>query len=175
MRLMVPDNGVLLGHTAGTEGQASGDDSGQTLRDGSDGESDGDLEVVDGALHPGSTVSGVVEVSDVDCPDSDADEGDNLGQLLTELVELLLERGLDLLGLAHLGTDAADGGVQAGADDDTASLEENYTSLITNASAKQLELSFIKHQRNYYLEAIGHAFMKAIESLRSGKYVNVPS
>ncbi len=37
-------------------------------------------------------MSGVVEVSDVDGPDSDADEGDDLGQLLTELVELLLKR-----------------------------------------------------------------------------------
>ena len=123
----VPDDGVLLGHTAGAKSQAGGDDSGQTLRDGGDGESDGNLEVVDGALHPGSSVSGVVEVSDVDDPDGDADEGDDLGQLLTELVELLLKRGLDLLGLAHLGTDAADGGVQAGADDDTASLKESLS------------------------------------------------
>ena len=67
-------------------------------------------------------MSGVVEVTDVDGPDGDADEGDDLGQLLTELVQLLLQRGLDLLGLAHLGTDAADGGVEAGAGDDTASL-----------------------------------------------------
>jgi hypothetical protein len=45
------DNSVLLGHTAGAESQASGDDGGQTLGNGGDGESDGNLEVVDGTLH----------------------------------------------------------------------------------------------------------------------------
>ena len=29
--LVLPDNGVLGGHTAGAEGEAGGDDSGQTL------------------------------------------------------------------------------------------------------------------------------------------------
>ncbi len=29
-------------------------------------------------LHPGTSVSGVVEVTDVDGPDGDADEGDDL-------------------------------------------------------------------------------------------------
>lgn len=121
-----PDNGVLLGHTAGTEGQASGDDGRQTFGNGGDGQSYGDLEVVDGALDPGATMSGVVKVTDVDGPDSDADNGDNLGQLLAELVEFLLQRSLDLLGLGHLGTDLTDGGVEAGADDDTAGLAGGY-------------------------------------------------
>lgn len=45
------DDGVLLGHTPRTQGQASGDDSGQTFRDGSHGQGDGDFEVVDGTLN----------------------------------------------------------------------------------------------------------------------------
>jgi hypothetical protein len=52
-------------------------------------------------------VSGVVEVANVDSPDGNANEGDNLGQLLTELVELLLQGSLDLLSLRHLSTDLA--------------------------------------------------------------------
>lgn len=113
--------GVLLGHTAGSQSQASRDYSWQTFGNGSHGKSDGDLEVVDGSLDPGSTVSGVVEVSDVDGPDGDADDGDDLRQLFTELVQLLLQGRLDLLGLGHLGTDLTNGGVQSGSNDDTTS------------------------------------------------------
>ena len=69
-------------------------------------------------------MGGVVKVTDVDGPDGNADEGDDLGQLLSEFIEFLLEWGLDLLGLAHLGTDAANGGVQAGADNNTAGLDK---------------------------------------------------
>ena len=43
-------DGVLLGHTAGSEGEAGGDDSRQTLGDGGHGQRHSDLEVVDGAL-----------------------------------------------------------------------------------------------------------------------------
>ena len=64
----------------GSKSKAGGDDGGQTLRDGGDSESDGDLEVVDGALDPGATVGGVVEVTNVDSPDSNTDEGDNLNK-----------------------------------------------------------------------------------------------
>lgn len=117
-----PDDCVLLGHPAGSQCQASGDDSGQTLRDGGDSQSNGDLEVVDGTLDPGSTMSGIVEVANVDSPDGDANQGDDLGQLFTEFVQLLLQRSLDLFGLSHFGPDPANGGVQAGANDDSASL-----------------------------------------------------
>lgn len=44
------DDGVLLGHTTGAKSQASGDDGWQTLGNGSNSQSNGDLEVVDGAL-----------------------------------------------------------------------------------------------------------------------------
>ena len=92
------------------------------LRDGGDGESHSDLEVVDGALDPGATVGRVVEVSNVDGPDGNTDESDHLGELLAELVQLLLEGSLDLLGLSHLVSDLTNGGVAAGANDDTAGL-----------------------------------------------------
>uniref|UniRef100_A0A2M3YY06 Uncharacterized protein n=1 Tax=Anopheles braziliensis TaxID=58242 RepID=A0A2M3YY06_9DIPT len=115
-------DGVLLGHTARTQSQTGGDDSGQTLRDGSDGQSDGNLEVVHGTLDPGATVGGIVEVSNVDSPDGDANQRDNLRQLLTELIQLLLQRRLDLLGLRHLSTDLTDGRVQTSANDNTARL-----------------------------------------------------
>lgn len=46
-----PDDGVLLGHTAGTQSKTGGDDSGKTLRDGSYSKGHSNLEVVHGTLH----------------------------------------------------------------------------------------------------------------------------
>ena len=63
------------------------------------------LEVVDGSLDEGASVDGVVEVSDVDGPHGDADNRDELGQLLAELVKFLRERGLLGLGGGHSVTD----------------------------------------------------------------------
>lgn len=115
-------NGVLFGHTPGTQSQASRDYGGQTLGDSGYSESDGDFEIVDGALDPGSTVSRIVKVADVDGPHGDANHGDDLRQLLAELVQFLLQRRLDLLGLRHFRTNLTDGRVQTGSNDDTASL-----------------------------------------------------
>lgn len=114
-----PDNGILLGHTTGTQGETSGDDSGQTFWDGGYGESDSNFEVVDGTLDPGATVSGVIEVTNVDGPHSYADNGDDLRQLFTELIQFLLQGGLDFFSFRHFSPDFTDGGVQAGANDDT--------------------------------------------------------
>ena len=75
---IAPNNSILLCHPACTQGQASGDDSGQALWDGSHGQGDGDLEVVDGSLDPGSAVGRVVEVANVDGPHSHTDQGNNL-------------------------------------------------------------------------------------------------
>ena len=63
---------------------------------------DGNLDVVDCALHSGASVGGVVEVSDIDGPHSNADQGGHLGELLREDVKLLLERSFDLLGLLRV-------------------------------------------------------------------------
>lgn len=50
-------------------------------------------------------MDGVVEVADVDSPDSNADQRDDLGQLLAKLVQLGLQGGLLLLSGGHLVTD----------------------------------------------------------------------
>merc|ERR1712223_1241970 len=121
-RREAPHNSVLGSHPPGSKSKAGGDDGGQTLRDGGDSESDGDLEVVDGSLDPGATVSGVVEVTNVDRPHVNADQSDHLGKLLAELVQLLLQGGLDLLGSHHGFVDLANGGVGASADNDAPGL-----------------------------------------------------
>lgn len=53
-------------------------------------------------------MDGVVEVTDVDEPHSHTDEGDDFGELLTKLIQLLLQGGLLLLSGSHLVTDFTD-------------------------------------------------------------------
>jgi len=107
-RRQAADDGVLLGHAAGAQGQAGGDDGGKTLGDGGYGQRHSDLEVVDGPADPGASVDGVAKVADVDDPHGDADEGDDLGQLRAELIQLLLQGRLLLLGGRHLVADLTD-------------------------------------------------------------------
>lgn len=76
-----------------------------TFWDGSHSQSDGNLEVINGTTDPGSTMDRVVEVANVDHPDSNADQRDNLGELLTKFIQFLLQWGLLLLGGSHLVTD----------------------------------------------------------------------
>lgn len=66
-------------------------------------------------------MSGIVEVANVDGPDGNANDGDDLGQLFAEFVQFLLQRSLDFFSLRHFSPDFADGSVQAGAHNDTAS------------------------------------------------------
>lgn len=47
----------------------------------------------------------IVEMANVDEPDSHTDEGDDLGELLPKLIQLLLQGGLVLLRGGHLVTD----------------------------------------------------------------------
>ena len=77
-RRKLANKSVLLGHTAGTKSQTGGDDGWKTFRNGSYCQSDGDFEIVDGALDPAATVDRVAEVADVDQPDGNADVGDHL-------------------------------------------------------------------------------------------------
>lgn len=56
-------------------------------------------------------MDGVTEVADVDDPDSDAHQEDHFGELLAELIQLLLQGGLLGLGLHHLVSDLPDLGV----------------------------------------------------------------
>ena len=86
------NDGVLLGHSLGSECQTGGDDNRETFGNGGNTERDGDLEVVDGALGPVAAERGIVEVTDVDQPNENTDSGDDLGQAVTEIVQLLLKR-----------------------------------------------------------------------------------
>ena len=63
------------------------------------------LEIVDSALDEGTAVDGVVEVSDVDRPDSNADDGNELGKLLAEFVEFLSKGSLFGFSGGHLISD----------------------------------------------------------------------
>lgn len=112
------DDGVLLRHATRAQGEAGGDDGGQALGDGGHSQGHGDLEVIDRPSHPGAAVDGVTEVADIDDPDGHADEGDDLGELLAKLVQLLLQRRFLLLGGHHLIADLADLCGDAGGDDD---------------------------------------------------------
>ena len=62
----------------------------------------------------------VVEVPNVDGPDRNANDGDHLGQLLAELVQLLLQRGFVRLGLGDFRSDFANLRVQPSAKNDAA-------------------------------------------------------
>ena len=77
-RRQTAHDGVLLGHASGSQGEAGGDNSRKSLRNGRHCQRHRDLEVVDGTLDPRAPVSGVVEVTDVDSPHRDTDERDNL-------------------------------------------------------------------------------------------------
>ena len=63
----------------------------------------------------------VVEVTDVDCPDGDTNEGNDFGKLFAEFVELLSEGTLLLFHAGHGSADASDGGVETGSNNDTSS------------------------------------------------------
>mmetsp|Transcript_33669 Transcript_33669/g.39569 ORF Transcript_33669/g.39569 Transcript_33669/m.39569 type:complete len:572 (-) Transcript_33669:477-2192(-) len=112
-------NAVVGAHFASSKSQASRDDGGETLRDGSDGKSDGDLEVVDAALESGS-VDWVEELSVVHGPHEEADDENDLGKELAEVVDLLLERRLlfVLLSSLHFGVNATNGCLHASVGND---------------------------------------------------------
>lgn len=62
---------------------------------------------------------GVTEVADVDDPDCNADKGDDLGKLLAEFIQLLLQRGLLGLRGHHLIPDFPNLCVHSGGNDNT--------------------------------------------------------
>lgn len=113
------NDGILLGHATRAEGQAGGDDSRQAFRDGGHSQGHSNLKVIDGPSDPRAAVDGVSEVADVDDPHSHADQGDDLGELLAELIQLLLQRRLLLFCGCHLISDLTDLCGNAGSDDNT--------------------------------------------------------
>jgi hypothetical protein len=68
---------------------------------------------------------GIVEVGDVDEPDKNTDNGNDLGQSVSKVVELLLERG----GLRNLGgnvlVNIANGSVGSSKNNDSGSISSN--------------------------------------------------
>lgn len=118
-RRKTPHDCILLGHPAGAQRQASGNDSRKALGNGRHGQGHGDFEVVDRPTEPRATVHGVAEVADVDDPHSYADQGNDLGELLAELIQLLLQRGLLGLGGHHLVPDLPNFRVDPRGDNDT--------------------------------------------------------
>jgi len=119
------DDGVLFGHSVGTESQTGGDDGWKTFWDGGNSESDGNFEVVDGTFDPTATVHWIVEVTDVDGPDKNANDGDHFGQLFTEFVEFFGEWGLFSFGFNHGLSDFTDFGVLTGFSNDTDSFSRS--------------------------------------------------
>lgn len=101
-----------------------------TFGDGSYSKSHSDLEVVDSTADPGATVDGVVEVANVDEPDSHTDERDDFGELLTELIQLLLQGGLLLLSGSHLVTDFTDLSGDCGGNHNSDSLASSNVSAL---------------------------------------------
>lgn len=75
-------------------------------------------------------MDGVVEVANVDGPDSNADQGDNLGQLLAELIQLGLQRSLLLLGGSHLVTDLTNLSADSGGNSNTDGLASSDVSAL---------------------------------------------
>mmetsp|Transcript_48361 Transcript_48361/g.114674 ORF Transcript_48361/g.114674 Transcript_48361/m.114674 type:complete len:609 (-) Transcript_48361:764-2590(-) len=171
-RRQVPDEGVALGHAAGAEGEAGGDDCREALRDGGDRQRDRLLEVEDAPeeeappppvrprLHllRDHLLALAVEGEDVDEPAEDADDGDDVGKLLPEVVQLLLERRRRVLRLREALGDLADLGADAGLDDDAAALAVHHVRPREQAVALLLQLRV--HLLHHHVEVLvdGGAF-----------------
>mmetsp|Transcript_7970 Transcript_7970/g.18801 ORF Transcript_7970/g.18801 Transcript_7970/m.18801 type:complete len:537 (-) Transcript_7970:515-2125(-) len=127
----VPNERVLGSETPRPEREAGRDDRGETLGDGGDSEHNRDLEEVHAALEVHAPVEfGLAgqcetlgaELRDVDGPARDADHGDDVREHVAELVQLLLQRALLVLGLGQRLRDLADLSVGAGLDHHAARL-----------------------------------------------------
>lgn len=101
------NNSILLGHSAGSKSQAGGNDSRQTLGNSSNSKSNGNFKVIDSTSNPGATMNRIIKVTNVYYPNSDADKWDDFRQLLSKLIQLLLERGSLLFSSHHLITNFA--------------------------------------------------------------------
>ena len=84
-RLEFADDGVLLGHLPGAEGQDDGDDGAEGLGDGGHGQGHGEEEGAHHILAPDQ---------DADGEEDGAEHQDADGELLAEIVQAHLEGGL---------------------------------------------------------------------------------
>lgn len=81
-------------------------------------------------------MSRVVEVADVDSPNANADDRDDFGQLLAELVQLLLQRSLVLLGSSHLLANFANLRVHASANHHAATFARRDVSALRRETSE---------------------------------------
>mmetsp|Transcript_10863 Transcript_10863/g.16387 ORF Transcript_10863/g.16387 Transcript_10863/m.16387 type:complete len:243 (+) Transcript_10863:1841-2569(+) len=112
------DNGLLLGHTLGSKSQTGGNDSGETLGDSGDSQRDGDLEVIDRTTNP-PTKGRVVEVANVDQPHDDTQNTNGDREVVSELVQSLLQGEGGFLLFGELFVDLSFLGVETGSNNDT--------------------------------------------------------
>lgn len=89
----IPNDCILLGHFLCAQRQTRRNNSGQTLRDSSDGEGNCNLEIVDCTLQ-NSMMRRIRKMAYVDDPDENADDGDNLGEQVSEIVQFSFKRCL---------------------------------------------------------------------------------
>jgi len=135
------NNAVVLGHLAGSESKTRGNDSGETFWNSSDSKSNSNLEVVDAALDP-ATEDGIIELKEVHGPHQSADDEDDLGELIGELVELLLQWSVSLIlfSLVDFGVDAANRGVHT-----SVSNHADSVSAVNHSGAEEHVLLVLKH------------------------------
>ena len=111
----IPDDCVLLGHFFGSESKACGDYGGETFWDGGNSKCYGDLEVIDSTMDY-TSVGWVPEVSEVDDPNEDTNDGDNFGEHVTKVVQLAFKRCLVVYLRCDRLVDVTDGCLLAGKD-----------------------------------------------------------
>lgn len=144
----VANDSVAFGHFLGSKGKACGDDGGETFRDSSDGECDGNLEVINRSFQS-SAMRRVGEVTVVNNPDEDADHGDDFGECVSKVVELALERGL--LGYLRADglVDISDSGLLACEYDDSFTGTVDYTRSLNECERadKDVEMSLLTENR----------------------------
>lgn len=93
----------------------------------------------------------VVEVADVDGPDGNADQGDNLGQLLAELIQFSLQRCLLLFSGGHLVTDLTNLSGDSGGHGNTNGLASSDVSTLQWREKEKVRNRVVAEKRLRYL------------------------
>ena len=96
----IPDDCVFLSHLLGAERETGSNDGGKTLGDGRNRQGNGNLEVIDGSLED-TVVRWIRKVANIDEPDENTDDRDDLCEHVAKVVEFTLEGCL----FADLGGD----------------------------------------------------------------------
>lgn len=123
----IPDDCIILGHLFGSKGKACCDHGGEPLGDGGNSKCYCDLEVVDSTVDC-TAVGWIPEVSEIDNPNEDTNDGDNFGEHVAKVIQLAFKRCL----LVYLGCDGlvniANGRLLTGKDYDGLGTTVHYSS-----------------------------------------------